>query len=82
MGTFLPLPFIALLKQLPKNSRGSGLGVFNMTVTIPQIIGGLTVGHIHHDLFHQQTDITLLFCGLLIVAGGFCLFYQFFIKPE
>lgn len=82
MGTFLPIPFIALLKQLPKNSRGSGLGVFNITVTIPQIISGLTIGHLHHYLFHKHTDITLLFCGLLIVTGGFCLFYQFFIKPE
>lgn len=79
IGTFLSLPLIALIKQLSENSRGVSLGVFNLTVTIPQILSGLTVGHLHTYVFNGHADVTMIFNGILILLAALWASYQFFI---
>lgn len=64
------LPFVLTTQHAPPKSLGIYLGILNMTITLPQILGGLLMGFIHQNVFFNQANRTLLLAGFLLFLGG------------
>ena len=47
------------------------MGIFNLTVVIPQIISGLFSGLILKNFFHEQAIYVLVFAGCIMMLGSF-----------
>lgn len=76
-AAMLALPFTILTNSISGRHMGTYLGLFNGTITIPQIVaaafGGLIfslVGGVGH---HQINMIGL--AGVLLIIGAFCVFF-------
>ncbi len=69
-AAILALPYAILAKTLPANRTGIFMGLFNLTVVIPQIFSGLFGGLILEHLFKNEAIYILLLAGVLMFAGG------------
>lgn len=64
-GSILAMPYAMLANSLPAKQMGMFMGLFNMSITIPQIINGIFGGLILKYVFNSDPLFSL------IMAGGF-----------
>ena len=57
-------------KALPAKRMGIYMGIFNLTVVIPQIISGLFGGYILKGFFNEQAIYILVFAGCIMILGA------------
>lgn len=69
-AAILSLPYAILSGSLPAKRMGVYMGLFNLTVVIPQIISGLFSGFILKNFFHQQAIYVLVFAGVIMILGS------------
>ena len=69
-GSILSMPYAILAPSLPVRKMGIYMGIFNIFITVPQIINGLFVGMIVKRIFDSQAIYALIMsgCFLLIAA--------------
>ena len=69
-GSILSMPYAILAPALPVRKMGIYMGIFNIFITIPQILNGLFVGIIVKRIFYSQAIYALVMsgCFLLIAA--------------
>ncbi|WP_165482789.1 MFS transporter [Legionella gresilensis] len=70
-GSLVVLPYVIVLKYLPKDSNGTYLGIFNISVTLPQIFGGFILPLVYNYIFKNHANYTLFMAGFLILISGF-----------
>ncbi|MFN7094217.1 MAG: MFS transporter, partial [Burkholderiales bacterium] len=75
-GSLATMPYAIISAELPPEKMGTYLGIFNITITIPQIICGLFIGFINQYLFFNHAIFTILLAGILIGIAGVILFRQ------
>lgn len=70
----LAMPYSILSKNVDAMNMGAYMGIFNFTITIPQIVIGLTGGLIVKWIFDSQAIRMVGLAGLfmLIAAGSVC----------
>ncbi len=66
----LAMPYSILTKAVEARSMGTYMGIFNFTITIPQIAVGLTGGLILSKLFHGEASMMLLLAGIFMVIAA------------
>ncbi len=69
-GSLIVLPYTIVSQILPKGKFGTYLGIFNISITIPQIISGLTLSPIYIYLFKGHAMYVMLLAGILIMISG------------
>lgn len=69
-GSILSMPYAILAPSLPVRKTGIYMGIFNIFITVPQIINGLFVGMIVKRIFDSHAICALIMsgCFLLIAA--------------
>ncbi len=75
-GSVSVMPYAIVAAELPTDKTGTYFGVFNITITIPQIICGVTIGFINEYLFLNHAIFTILLAGIFMGIAGIILLRQ------
>jgi len=73
-AAILALPYAILSGTLPAKRIGVYMGLFNLTVVIPQILSGLVGGSILRFAFGGNGIYILVLAGVCMIIGGFFVF--------
>jgi len=70
LAAVLSLPYAILSGSLPAKRMGIYMGIFNLTVVIPQIFSGVFGGPILRTFFGGQGIFILVMAGVIMVLGA------------
>lgn len=71
-AAILALPYAILSKSLPPKQTGVYMGIFNFTITLPQIVASVLGGIILENIFHEVPIYMLVFAGASMAVAGIC----------
>ena len=69
-GSILAMPYAMLANSLPPKKMGMFMGLFNMSITIPQIINGIFGGLILKYAFGGDPILSIYMAGVLMILGA------------
>ncbi len=69
-ATILAMPYAILSKSISSDRMGVYMGIFNFTITIPQIFIGLIGGLMVKHLFEGEASGMLMVAGLCLLLGA------------
>ncbi|MDX9747039.1 MAG: MFS transporter [Paludibacter sp.] len=76
-GSILAMPYAILAPALPVHKMGIYMGIFNIFITLPQIVNGVFGGPIVKRIFDSQAIYALLMSGVfLLIAAASVLFVE------
>ena len=76
-ASMMGIPYLMVIKEIPKKRYGVYMGIINMMIVIPMLIQTLTFGYIMKHFFSNDSGKAILFAGvLLLVAALFTLFIK------
>lgn len=78
-GSILAMPYAMLASSIPPKRMGIYMGIFNMSITIPQIVNGIFGGLILKHLLHNNPINSILMAGVFMILGAVA---TLFIKSE
>jgi len=78
-ASILAMPYAMLANSIPPKKMGMYMGLFNMSITIPQIISGVFTGLILKYFFSDNPVLCLVMAGASLIIGGIL---SFFIKEK
>lgn len=71
----LAMPYAILSKSVDTRRMGVYMGIFNFTITIPQIVIGLTGGLIIKHLFASNATIMIGMAGIFMLLAAISVFF-------
>ncbi len=71
----LALPYTILSGALPAKRMGVYMGLFNLTVVVPQILSGVFGGPILSNFFDGKGIYILVLAGVIMIFGGVAVFF-------
>lgn len=74
-GSILAMPYAMLANAIPAKQMGVFMGLFNMSITIPQIVNGIFGGIILKYAFNGDPIKSLYMAGVLLLIGGVSTFF-------
>ena len=74
-GSILSMPYAILAPALPVRKMGIYMGIFNIFITVPQIINGLFGGMIVKRLFDSQAIFALIMSGCFLLIAAACVLF-------
>ena len=78
-GSILAMPYAMLANSLPPKKMGMFIGLFNMSITVPQIVNGIFGGFILKYIFCGDPLLSIYLAGVLMIFGAIS---TFFIKDK
>ncbi len=81
-GSLTILPYTIVSQILPKGKFGVYLGIFNISITIPQIVSGLSLAPIYTYVFKGHAMYTMILAGTLIIFSGLLWFKEAYYSKE
>lgn len=69
-AAILSMPYAMLSDVLPPKRIGIYMGLFNLTVVVPQILSGLIGGPILRSIFQNQGIYILVLAGVIMILGA------------
>lgn len=73
-ASILAMPYAMLANSIPAKKMGMYMGLFNMSITIPQIVSGITSGLILKYWFNDNPVLCIIMAGIsFILASGLSL---------
>ena len=69
-GSILAMPYAMLANSIPAKQMGMFMGLFNMSITIPQIVNGITGGLILTYFFGGNPIYSIMMAGGLMICGA------------
>lgn len=69
-GSILAMPYAMLASSIPPKQMGMFMGLFNMSITIPQIVNGIFGGLILKYMLFGNPLNSLLMAGVLMLLGA------------
>ncbi len=69
-GAVLTCPYDIISNSIPDNYSGLYMGIFNLTVTIPQIVAGLFLGYLLSKVFYDQAINLILIAGICLLLSA------------
>lgn len=70
-AAILSMPYAILSGVLPPKRIGIYMGLFNLTVVVPQILSGIIGGPILRAFFGNHGIYILVLAGVIMILGGF-----------
>lgn len=76
-ASILAMPYSMLANAIPANRMGMFMGLFNFSITIPQIVSGIFTGLILKYLFNNNPVLCIVMAGVsLVIASILSLFIK------
>ena len=76
-GSILAMPYAMLASSIPPKKMGVYMGLFNMSITIPQIVSGIFSGFILKYFFADNPILCIVMAGIsMILAAVSALFIR------
>lgn len=73
-ASMMGIPYLMVVKEIPKERYGVYMGIINMLIVIPMLIQTVTFGYIMRNFLHNDSGKAILFAGvLLLIAAVFTL---------
>lgn len=69
-GGILAMPYSILARSMDAEGTGLYMGLFNFTITIPQIVMGLLGGVVVRYLFHGNAVMMIVAAGVMMLLGA------------
>lgn len=69
-GSILAMPYAMLANSIPAKKMGMFMGLFNMSITIPQIVNGIFGGLILKYMFNNDPIYSIYMAGILMIFGA------------
>jgi len=69
-ASILSIPYTLLSEGIDARRLGFYLGVFNLFIVMPQIMGALVLGPVIKNLFANQGVMALMLAGVSFVLAG------------
>lgn len=69
-GSILAMPYAMLASSVPAKQMGVFMGLFNMSITIPQIVNGIFGGMILKHLLHNNPVNSIIMAGIFMLTGA------------
>jgi maltose/moltooligosaccharide transporter len=69
-GSILAMPYAMLASSIPPKRMGVYMGLFNMSITIPQIVSGIFSGLILKYFFHDNPVLCIVMAGVFMFLGA------------
>ena len=69
-GSILAMPYAMLASSIPPKKMGVYMGLFNMSITIPQIVSGVFSGLILKYFFADNPVLCLVMAGVSMLLGA------------
>ncbi len=69
-GSILAMPYAMLANSIPPDKMGVYMGLFNMSITIPQIVSGVVSGLILKYFFADNPLLCLVMAGVSMLLGA------------
>jgi len=69
-GSILAMPYAMLASSIPPRKMGMYMGLFNMSITIPQIVSGILSGFILKYLFADNPILCIIMAGASMFLGA------------
>lgn len=66
----MTIPYAMISAEVPKKKLGVYMGLFNITITVPQIICALLLGFASRKFFHNNAMEVVFFGGILLFIAG------------
>lgn len=70
-GSILAMPYAILAPALPPRKMGIYMGIFNIFITLPQIVNGLFGGPVVKRVFDSQAIYALVMSGVFLLIAAF-----------
>lgn len=74
-GSILAMPYAMLANSLPPKKMGMFMGLFNMSITVPQIVNGIFGGLILKYAFGGDPVFSIYLAGVLMIFGTISTFF-------
>ncbi len=74
-AAILAMPYAILSGSLPAKRMGIYMGLFNLTVVVPQILSGLFGGPVLKTFFGGQGIYILVMAGIFMILGSVAVFF-------
>jgi maltose/moltooligosaccharide transporter len=74
-GSILAMPYAMLASSIPAKKMGVFMGLFNMSITIPQIVNGVFSGLMLKYWFNDNPVNSIYFAGVLMILGAASTFF-------
>ena len=74
-GSILSMPYAMLANSIPPKKMGVFMGLFNMSITIPQIVNGVFGGMLLTYVFDGDPMNSIVMAGVLMILGAICTFF-------
>ncbi len=75
-GSVMTMPFTIIASEVSRAKMGVYMGIFNIAITLPQIVSGLTLGFVTSKIFHNHAMYSIVLGGFLILVSASILLYQ------
>jgi maltose/moltooligosaccharide transporter len=69
-GSILAMPYAMLASSIPPKRMGVYMGLFNMSITIPQIVSGIFSGLILKYFFSDNPVLCIVMAGVFMFLGA------------
>lgn len=69
-GSILAMPYALLARSIPADRMGVYMGLFNMSITIPQIVSGIAGGPVLKYVFGNNAMLCLVMAGVSMILGA------------
>ncbi len=74
-GSILAMPYAILAPALPAHKMGVYMGIFNIFITVPQIINGVFGGPIVKRVFDSHAIYALIMSGVFLLIAAFSVLF-------
>ena len=71
-ASMMGIPYLMVVKEIPKERYGVYMGVINMMIVIPMFIQTVTFGFILKTFLHNNPGNAILFAGVLLLIAALC----------
>ncbi len=71
-ASMMGIPYLMVVKEIPKERYGVYMGIINMMIVIPMLIQTVTFGYIMKHFFNNDSGKAILFAGILLLIAAVC----------
>ena len=71
-ASMMGIPYLMVVKEIPKERYGVYMGIINMMIVIPMLIQTMTFGYILKHFFNNDSGKAILFAGVMLLIAALC----------
>jgi maltose/moltooligosaccharide transporter len=64
------IPYLMVVKSIPKERYGVYMGIINMLIVIPMLIQTVTFGYVMRTFLNNDPGKAILFAGILLLIAA------------